>query len=277
MLYIPRIGCSRTENNEGTTSSEFGTAVTASSTPHVKNTTWTELIASTAYDAWGIFIAVFNVAYATTAVSFLLDIGIGAASSEVVIVPDLVCGSCGVSNQAESGINMWFFPIFIKAGSRIAGTGQALIASDTAHVQIHLLQYPIPGMWYGRRVTAYGITSAYSYGTLITPDQNAYCTPVALSASTSRPIKYLQAGIDMGGDSTGLTARGLMEILVNDVVLVNALPYTESASRENSHNAMINMMLSHMYFNIPAGVSLKVAAMRDIAGEARSFALYGVE
>jgi hypothetical protein len=94
MLYTPNnSSLAHITSNIGTTSAEYGTSVAAPGSTHTKNTTYTELIASTSYAAYGITVLLSNVGTtASTNARALVDIAIGAASSEVVIIPNLICG-----------------------------------------------------------------------------------------------------------------------------------------------------------------------------------------
>lgn len=94
--------------------------VTASSTTHTKGS-WTQIIAATTIDAGWL---VYNYTNFTNgqATAGLLDIGIGAAGSEVVLIANL---PCGYGNDATQLV----IPICIPAGSRISARAQSAISS----------------------------------------------------------------------------------------------------------------------------------------------------
>ncbi len=278
MLYIARQGAATLQDNQGTTSAEHGTSVAAhASTAHTKNATYTQLIAATAYEAFGIFVGVHANATASTRVSILVDIAIGGAGSETVIIPNLIAGNQAASATTSLMGSHYFFPIRIKAGSRISATCQAGVAADTVNVGVHLLQHQVPGAWYGTRVTAYGADTATSTGVSMSPGNNTYATDVNLSASTANPIKYLQIGTDLYTNTTGSTLRGLLRLTAGSSVLAQDLPYAESTTLESTMFTPANFILSHMRLNIPAGVALKISAMRNAAAASRGWSAYGVD
>ena len=99
--------------------------LTASGTAHTKGS-WTQIIASAPFDIGMLWITADDNHAASTNTSMLLDIGIGAASSEVVLLPDILAGHSTLS--ASQG---FMVPIFIPQGTRISGRIQAAITSDT--------------------------------------------------------------------------------------------------------------------------------------------------
>lgn len=280
MLYIPNQGRAFLESNTTGTTAEFGVSVAAGSSAHTKNTAYTTLIAATAYPAYGIHIGVGNVGEtASTNTRTLVDIAIGADGSETVIIPNLMAGQTGAAASASSQPCYYFFPIRLPAGVRLSATSQSLTGRDTVHVQARLLQHPIPGLWCGQRVTAYGADVSASTGTSHTHGNNAYATTTQLTAATTNPIKYLQVGIDLLTDTTGATKRGLLRIAGggSSNYLVSDLPYRESTTLEYVDFSICNFLLSQMRFNLPAGSYLGVSATMNAAGEARGFVLYGVD
>jgi hypothetical protein len=277
MLYAPRYGCQRAENNVGVTSSALGTAVVAGGTAHTKNTTYTTLISATAYNSFGIAISFENTAAASNRRNALVDIALGAASSEVVIIPNLMAGNAGTSVGTQGFGQMYYFPIMIPAGVRVSATAQSNVASLNVYTSVYLFQHSMaPGAWIGSRVTDYGVNTTTSSATVIQPGNGSYTTG-AVSGGTANPIKYLQFGTDLYTASAGTTARGSIEILEGSNVLVDDLPYHESTTLESVDYAMVNFALSKMQFNIPAGATLLVGAQRNVAAADRAFALYGVD
>lgn len=279
MLFIPPQGIARVEDNVGAANAELGTSVTAAGSAHTKGS-YTTLIASTGYAAFGIMVCVGNVGTAaSTNTRTLVDIAIGAASSEVVIIPNLLAGQAGASNSASSEPNVYFFPITIPAGVRISARSQSLAASDTVHVQVRLFQWRIPGKWYGSRVTAYGPDTATSSGVSHTHGNGSYATTTQITAASTNAVKYMQVGVDLGTATTGTTKRGVMRIAAGSSTnyVIDGLPIKESTTLEAMQFMNANFILSHMMFNLPAGSYLGVGADMGTTGAARGFAIYGVD
>ena len=281
MLYTPAQGQSALEiTYTGTTSAELGATVTANAATAHTVGGWAEVDASTAYDAWGVTVGIAGLGTtASTNTRSLCNIAVGAASSEVTIIPNLICGQAGQWASASIGPVMYHFPIHIPAGTRLSANLQSLALSDTATVTIWLHQWPIPGKWYGQRVTAYGANTATSSGTNHTHGNNAYATTTQLTASTTNPIKYLQVGTDLLTDTTGNNKRGMFRIAAGTSTnyIVSGIPYRESTTLETTDFRHSNFLLSHMMFNIPAASYLGVGGMMNAAGEARGWAFYGVD
>lgn len=106
--------CTRFVSYGATTSG--GTTITASASGNTKGS-YTEITAATAFNAQGIIVCLGRV---DVIYNFLVDIAIGAAGSEVVIVsniPARSASSCGIDLQ-------YFLPIAIPSGTRISARCQ---------------------------------------------------------------------------------------------------------------------------------------------------------
>jgi hypothetical protein len=281
-LILPREGGSAgLESTALYSNATSDVTITASATPHAKGSP-TQLVGSTNYPVYGVIVGLGNVGTAATTNSrMLVDIMIGGAGAEQVLIPDLMCGQAGAMNSASSQPVYYYFPIRIaQTGVRLSARAQALIASDTVHVQLHMIQNAIPGRWYGSRVTAYGVSAATSSGVSHTPagSGTAYATTTQITASTTNPVKAMQVGIDLATDTTGSNARGVLRIAAGSSTnyVVSDLPFRESTTLEFIDPSVVNFMLSQMTFNIPAASYLGVGAMMSTAA-ARGFAIYGVD
>lgn len=201
--------------------------ITASATAHTKGS-YAELIASTSFDAAGLLI-MYTAASAD--LSYLLDVAIGAAASEVIVVPDLLF--C-----AEDRLTSWFFlPCEIPASTRIAARCQCSTGSSAMRVRA----MPMSGGFYLPRslgqVVTYGADSGSSGGTAIDAGASANTFPASytqLVASTSEDLAAL--AINLGGNLNGSTADAAFEIEVavgassSEVVALNVVLYSGSAT-----------------------------------------------
>lgn len=189
------------------TVSSAGTSVAAHTTANAKGTTWTTLISSTVGPSYGVFVRVQNVHVSATIANYLLDIGIGAAGSEILVLPDLGCGAAAQHTTAVGG-KEFFFPIYIPAGVRVSARAAANLASDTALVQIWLVKKPLYPILCGR-VSAYGVDLAGgSRGTSITPGNGAFGTWTLLKAGPmDRPHTLWYCAMDGLSDTTMIDNR----------------------------------------------------------------------
>lgn len=169
--------------------------VTASAVAHTKGT-WAEL-ESSAPESFGFWIRISGTATAATNTAMLLDIGLGAALSEAVLVPDINAGaSAGLLGRA------FFIPMYVPAGVRMAARCQAVIGSDTVSVHVTwMLNPPFPGHVFSK-CTAYGVTAASSRGTSATPGDGAWGAWSQLAATTSRDHLAWYALVGQQGDTT---------------------------------------------------------------------------
>jgi hypothetical protein len=108
---------------------------TASATVNTKGA-WTELEASTSKTTDLIWVRPSTSAGNTLNTSFFLDVGIGAAGSEMTIISNLAVGY----SNAIAAFNEYFIPlpVSIPAGSRIAARGQSQTSSQVCALTCEL-------------------------------------------------------------------------------------------------------------------------------------------
>jgi hypothetical protein len=261
-----------------TTTSSAGVTITANATPNTKSAfSAGQLIASTTADAYGILILVNATAGSNASSNTLMDIGTGASGGETVLIPDLQVG-WALNENVSNDNRMYYFPIFIPASTRLSARSASVVASKTAVVRIILFHYPSLNRYVGNRVTAYGVDSANSRGTLTTSGNNAYGTAVTLLNPTTLPIHYMQVGLD-GGSRTALTdQRAYVEIRngATTPIVGPLVGSTDTGVESVSLNAG-NMMLSSMGFEIPPGIDLRAATMHNTTGASFGVIVYGVD
>ena len=150
------------------TSDSSGTEVTTGNA-NAKGS-YTELIASTAFDATAF---IWYTAGKTASESYLLDLALGAAGSEQIIVADFAL-KCRRNVPAHPTVSLFELPV--PEGSRIAVQGQSTTASDPLDTQVLLIGYSfLPSSPFGRAET-YGADGAASKGTAIDPGATANTT-----------------------------------------------------------------------------------------------------
>jgi hypothetical protein len=281
-LFTPSRGAGSLQSHVTATTNEtatFAISVTAHASANTIGA-WVELIAATTYESGGIMVQLAGLqTTATTNQRCLVDIGIGAAGSEVVIIPTLTCGNVADFGAASATGVSYFFPLHIPSGVRIAARCQASTGGDIVNVAVRVYQSSF-GRWEGARVTAYGADAANSRGTSHTPTANSYSAATQLTASTTNPIRYMQVGFDLLSDTTATTSNHLIRIGygAGPTYLVSELPLSVSTTIEAVQFTHANFILSHMRFNLPAEQSLHVAAMRTASTpEARGYIVYGCD
>lgn len=183
---------------------------------------WIECIASTPYMC-EIAVSILSLSgnYA-----YLVDIGIGPAGSEIVLVANLNKDWPTTVYGAPTSYNI---PILLPAGTRIAARCQCLTAgSKQASISIHTIPFGGFGFPYGCQLcTTYGAVTADSGGTSIDPGASAgtYGAWVEFSAATTYRIRALQIGI--GNQSNTARTQGFWGLDVgigsagNEVAIVS--------------------------------------------------------
>jgi len=125
-----RIGIVDSYGSVLTTSS--GTAVVGSSTANVKGA-WTQLVASTTRYYSSIRLQTQVCPNTSAETSFLFDVGVGAAGSEQIVVPDLWNTTSGAGSFDYWNVSPEF-PVNIPAGSRIAVRLQSTLQSASTRL-----------------------------------------------------------------------------------------------------------------------------------------------
>lgn len=236
--------------------------VTASASANTKGS-WTQLIAATAFEATAI--AVDLMCDSGGLARRLVDIGIGAAASEVVKIPNLFTNG----SQSDQGGARYVFPIQIPTGTRIAARTQASTGSVVTKVGVDLLgrglhtPAPLAG------VTDIGTATSDSGGTQIDPggSANTKGAYTQLIASTARAYKGLLVAAGKDGTLSGtVDTNWLIDIAMGaasseQVIVSNFHQWQEFNSDQPSPNASIFYPVS-----VPSGVRLAARAACNITG-----------
>jgi len=253
-----------------TGASSSGKTVTASPTIHAKGA-WVELIAATTYETHLITVGVAGTNVAATRTDFLVDIGVGAAGSETVLIPNLLAGFCGV--QKDTGLRTYTFPLHIPEGTRLSARGQALIASDVCEVNVFLHGGPSGLAWpIYDGCDAIGIATSTSSGTYITSGasgtEGAW---TSVGGVTARPYDALMFGVG-GVNNTVITSLAYhFEIGYSSTTLAEYLVFTGTAE--------VAFRYPDTWFgaSIPASTQLQVRGEASAAGpQTVDVALYGL-
>jgi hypothetical protein len=245
---------------------------------NTKNTTWTELIAATTFDALFVIVEVWASNSAATNTSTLLDIGIGAAAAESVIIPDLLAGYA-VTAGSTTGGRHYMLPLRIPSGSRISARTASVRTTGSVYVTIKLFGGPRhpDAWWVGNQVTAYGINTADSGGVQVTAGNSGAetATPVAIGTTSSAHeclvlgvqgnittintlLYYFDVGIDTSSTSW----------LVRDHFFL--------ATSTNECMGPVGSLWWPIFASVPSGSVLVVGGECSGTADALDFALYGV-
>ena len=104
-----------------------GTQITSSATTNTKGS-YTQLVASMPYEACGLLISWVTTATADVAI----DIAVGSAGNENIIIDNLLNNSRGITTSVCSA----YFPVSVASGARISARCAATTGSTTAFVGV---------------------------------------------------------------------------------------------------------------------------------------------
>ena len=236
------------------------TSIFSSATAHIKGA-WVELIAATAFDADYCHV---DTVTANAKGAYLLDIGIGAAASEVVLIPDFIidCGDGGTNHQRTT------YPLSIPAGSRLSGRLQGSVGNKNHLVAMEVYaQSARPALG---RVEAVGvISSGDTSHTKITPSATAHIKGAWVEMVAASTFDSKEAILFFG---RGNIARSNMSYFVDiaigaaasEVVIIENIR-VESVS--SSPDTIYPQYIGHFPFEIPAGTRIAARCQAAAASQ----------
>lgn len=168
MLVIPQKGKLLVQHNTGAVGTATpGTSLTTGGAASTKGTA-VEIFSATSFDTFWVTVLASQYGVATTASAGAMDLLIGAATEEVLI-PNMLMGYCGRGDAAGQGPKRWDFPLYIPAGSRIAGQAAGERVTTAMRMWVYLYGgTTAPNFRVGSKVTTYGMGTVPN-GTTITP------------------------------------------------------------------------------------------------------------
>ena len=207
-----------------------GTGVTASATLNTKGA-YTQLTASLSQDADGLVLNVLQAG--STNCSYLLDLAIGTAGSEQIIVPDLLASTGSGGGGVVMGGSV-YLPIPTRAGQRLAARCQASTASAVLRVLAHTVKYGLGNAAELGRIVSIGTAAATSRGTSIDPGASAGAKGAWTQLTASSPIPARGVIVMLGNQNNsartnctwlvdiGIGAAGSETVLMPDMLFAGS-------------------------------------------------------
>lgn len=225
---------------------------------------WIEMVASTTKDAHGIQLWQGTAGVTATITNCVIEVGIGAAASEVAVISGLGVGNYRSSTPGGGFDRPHWLPVFIPSGSRIAIRLAAVEASKSVSFAVDTWRCPTEPVPYPLgKVDALGLTVATICGgpVCISGSSGAYtATPVEIVASTSFPYAALLLCVqsnDTALSSSTTRVRLLAGAGGSEVVIYDHFVFSSS-------NTEVFTPKHHWYWvpptAIPAGTRLSVTA-----------------
>lgn len=219
-----------------TTSTSFSVLPNACVTSDVK-TAWLQMIASTPNDTN--FIGIDTVSFTTSPPAanmdgYSMDIGIGAAAAEKVIIPDLWFPlNISITKFSATVVPL---PFTIKAGTRISQRVQSHFTpatgdDSTVYVNLQLFDtgFAIPEGFGG--IDTLGFVSATTTGTSVTPGNQTMGSYAQIVASTSRDYSGIFASIKHTAAFTQIRAYDIaVGAAASEQIIVNQIWFDQEGS-----------------------------------------------
>lgn len=189
---------------------EYIKQVDPGSSDHNKGS-WVELCSALPFDVSGLILNV-NATYVSS--EYLIDLGIGAGGSEIVLVPNLLFSL--VSNSWWATSSQYNIPIGIKSGTRIAARQQARTSSPSNWLKMSLQIFPANSflMESLQCCEAFGANTGDTGGVSIDPggSANTEGSWVELSSALPRTIRAFQFAVGSAGDPNKTSAYWAVDI-----------------------------------------------------------------
>lgn len=170
------------------TSTSKGTTLTSGVSGHTKGS-WVELSSSAPEGITSFVVQLYNTQESSSASRVSVDIGIGSAGSEVVLVPDL-----RTLMRTMTTAGTFYIPMAIPGGVRVAARLQAGTGgSRTCDVAIGVFRGGFLSSPPLTQATHYGFVSAGTVGTEVDPGAAANTKGAAseITASCTNPIRSM--------------------------------------------------------------------------------------
>lgn len=240
-----------------TSGATTGTALTAGAV-NVKGA-WAQLVASTPTETSWVLVNL----YRSSQHKHLVDIGIGAAAAEQVIIPNL--GLQSVGSSADRFNASYLFPLTIPKGVRVSARSQASSAGQASRVTIHLIGSSFGSSSGLGRVTDYGTATADSGLTALDPGGTANTKGawVQLTASTTGLTRWIAIGV--GHDALAVAANQGWHVDIgigasgSEQVLIPNLPFSINATSDVTLVPVLALPV-----HIPAGTRLAARCQCDV-------------
>jgi len=255
-----------------------GDTVATHATPHTLSA-WTEFTngASLSEDIYQLVVVIYATAASAINSNLIVDIGIGAAASEVVLIDGLAGGYR--RDHPDQGAT-YRIPIFIAKGTRLSFRVQSALASNS---DWRIMAWGLgtqsrqTSVWHGGLVTSYGVNRSTSQGVSVTTGaSDVLGSWTEIVASTTYRHSAMLIGVGGNADTTLSNVGARFQLGVgaggSEVAIVDKLSFRTN-SVESVHG--IHPM-SDFSLDIPAGTRLAIRSASSGTAASHDYILYGV-
>lgn len=172
---------------------------------------------------------------------------------------------------------VYYFPLFVKAGTSIAAKFASIVGSSTVNVTIELLHTPLnpEALWYGSYVETFGAT--VSGGTAITLGEASEGSWTQVGSNPTRPLHYWQWGFQVT-DTTMTNALISFDFAIGDASNKFIVHEDARVITVNTEAATVQQMdLPPPFYSVTTGDLLYIRGQHSsTADTGNKVALYGV-
>lgn len=232
-----------------------------SATPHAKGA-WTQFVAATTVEIDGLVIHPQSLVGSGTDVSCLLDIGIGAAASEVAIVTEIESGFVNPNSILHAEM---VIPVRIPLGSRVAFRVQGVQTAANRSFYTSAIMVPTNGRRSPTSLVTMGASTSTSAGTTLTQSgtNNVKSAWTQITAATTLDFRGMICCI---GVAAGTTAATNGQCLVDFAVGAAGAEVVVCANRavgENTNETLAGQRWTLIERHIPAGSRIAARYQSD--------------
>lgn len=252
------------------------TAVTGGSA-HTKGA-WAQVTAATTAPCHGFLVCISTTANyaAATDTSTLLDIGIGGAGSEVVVVPNIGIGYQGPATGVNGTVTT--VPVTVPQGSRVAVRAQSTRTSQNVTVWLTPIRNTVTRLSAPTALIDLCANTSTSYGVALTVPAGAN-TKGAWTQLTASVPQALQAVVltPQAAADTVLATNGVMLIDLavgasgSEQTIVSNWPYLQNTNEVGQYLAPTLWPV-----NVPAGARLAARYQTPNTGNSVDLQVIGV-
>jgi hypothetical protein len=273
-LLLPKqLGVRYEANFSGRPAIPWGTALTSDTVAHTLPAAYTELIASTAFDSDWVNIWFNGNNVANTRTDSLVNIYVGAGSSEQLLIPNLLAG--WTFDFPSPVVKSYGFPLRIPAGSRLSARHQSVRTSQAVSCMVELLGGGAGLHWAGTRVEAVGAVAGSSQGTAVTAGGASEGTLTSIGTSTY-DWGFVLPGIGGNTTDTSMNAGNIVCDLGSGAS--TTIPGLEqfNSYTNSSEGASPIPSAGGRFCHVPAATTLYLRAQTSAVAEAQDWIIYGV-
>lgn len=185
--------------------------ILTASTANAEPASYTEIIASTAFNACGFYLQILPDKVGTVT-NYLVDIAFGAASNERDILTDVYVHRSADTDGTCDGFNS-YVPIAVPAGTRLSGRVRSNLASGVVEVIVSLCAQGFLESRPCSKAISYGQDTTDSGALLVDTGTTANTLVwTEFSASITYPIRYLIISVGFREDTARAIAHFLLKV-----------------------------------------------------------------